>query len=401
MPNYPPNYFFMNSCYILQAKRTPIGSYLGKLSTFSAPQLGVHALKGVLGEKTPDIDALYFGNVLSANVGQAPARQVCIGSGLSSSVPCTTINKVCASGLKAAMLGAQGIQLGFHDSVVVGGMESMSQVPYYLPKARVGYRYGHGELVDGLAYDGLHEVYNNFAMGHCAEHIAKAHNISREEQDAYAISSYKRAHEATESGFFQKELVSMTIPIKRGVEERMEEDEEFRRVNYEKIPSLRPVFDSKGSVTAANASTMNDGAAALLLGSKEYASAHGYEILARIVGYTDAAQDPLHFTTTPALALQRLFSQTNTRAEEIDFFEINEAFSVVALINQRLLSLSSERLNVWGGAVSLGHPLGCSGARILVTLCHILAHYKAKKGVVAICNGGGGASAMLIERIGA
>jgi acetyl-CoA C-acetyltransferase len=340
-----------------------------------------------------------MGNVLSANLGQAPARQASIGAGIGYQVPCTTINKVCASGMKAVMLAAQSIQLGINDVVVAGGMESMSNVPYYIPKARFGYKFGNAELVDGLAKDGLFEAYNKFPMGNCADHTAREMNISREEQDAYAIQSYQRSAEAWANGYFQNEIIPVEIQGKKGETIRIEEDEEFRQVMFDKIPSLRPVFEKDGTVTAANASTMNDGAAALILVSKEKAEKLGLKPLAKIRGYADAATDPLWFTTAPSLAIPKAIQNAGLTESEIDYYEINEAFSAVALANQKLLNLSNDKLNVFGGAVSLGHPLGASGARIIATLNSVLGQKSGKIGVAAICNGGGGASAIVIEKL--
>ena len=388
--------------YIISAIRTPLGSLGGKLAGLTAVELGSIAIKGALkkaGISPDEVNEVMMGNVLSANLGQAPARQAAIGAGIGYQVPCTTINKVCASGMKAVMLAAQSIQLGINDVVVAGGMESMSNVPYYIPKARFGYKFGNAELVDGLAKDGLFEAYHKFPMGNCADHTAKEMNISREEQDAYAIQSYLRSAESWSNGSFLDEIVPVEIQGRKGETIRIEEDEEFRQVMFDKIPTLRPVFEKNGTVTAANASTMNDGAAALVLVSKEKAEQLGLKPLAKIRGYADAATDPLWFTTAPALAIPKAIKNAGLTESEIDYYEINEAFSAVALANQKLLNLSNDKLNVFGGAVSLGHPLGASGARIIATLNSVLRQKSAKIGVAAICNGGGGASAIVIEKL--
>ena len=365
----------IHEVYIVSAVRTPLGSLGGKLSGLTAIELGSIAIKGALqkaGINPEEVNEVLMGNVLSANLGQAPARQSSIGAGIGYQVPCTTINKVCASGMKAVMLAAQSIQLGINDVVVAGGMESMSNVPYYIPKARFGYKFGNAELVDGLAKDGLFEAYNKFPMGNCADHTAREMNISREEQDAYAIQSYQRSAEAWANGYFQNEIIPVEIQGKKGETIRIEEDEEFRQVMFDKIPSLRPVFEKDGTVTAANASTMNDGAAALILVSKEKAEKLGLKPLAKIRGYADSATDPLWFTTAPSLAIPKAIQNAGLTESEIDYYEINEAFSAVALANQKLLNLSNDKLNVFGGAVSLGHPLGASGARIIATLNSVL-----------------------------
>jgi acetyl-CoA C-acetyltransferase len=388
--------------YIISAIRTPLGSLGGKLAGLTAVELGSIAIKGALkkaGISPDEVNEVMMGNVLSANLGQAPARQAAIGAGIGYQVPCTTINKVCASGMKAVMLAAQSIQLGINDVVVAGGMESMSNVPYYIPKARFGYKFGNAELVDGLAKDGLFEAYHKFPMGNCADHTAKEMNISREEQDAYAIQSYLRSAESWSNGSFLDEIVPVEIQGRKGETIRIEEDEEFRQVMFDKIPTLRPVFEKNGTVTAANASTMNDGAAVLVLVSKEKAEQLGLKPLAKIRGYADAATDPLWFTTAPALAIPKAIKNAGLTESEIDYYEINEAFSAVALANQKLLNLSNYKLNVFGGAVSLGHPLGASGARIIATLNSVLRQKSAKIGVAAICNGGGGASAIVIEKL--
>lgn len=392
----------MKEVYIIAAVRTPIGSFGGSLAEISATRLGSIAIKGALekaGVNAGEVNEVFMGNVISANLGQAPARQAAIGAGIGMNVPCTTINKVCASGMKAVMIGAQSIMLGQNDVVVAGGMESMSNIPYYIPKARFGYKYGNGEIVDGLLKDGLWEVYNEFAMGNCADNTAKELNISREAQDAYAIGSYKRTAAASDSGKLKAEIVPVEVPQRKGDPLLIQEDEEYRNVKFEKIPQLRPVFSKEGTVTAANASTINDGASALILMSKEKADALGLRPVAKIRGFADAAQDPLWFTTAPALAIPKAIKHAGIEASEVDFYEINEAFSVVAIANNQKLNLDPERVNVYGGAVALGHPLGCSGARIITTLNNVLHQQNGRIGVAGICNGGGGASAIVIEKV--
>jgi len=392
----------MKEVYIISAARTPIGSFGGKLSGFSATQLGSFAIKGALEKANVDateVKEVLMGNVVSAGLGQAPARQAALGAGIGNSVPCTTINKVCASGMKSVMLAAQSIMVGANDVVVAGGMESMSNIPYYIPKARTGYKYGNGELVDGLVKDGLWEVYNEFPMGNCADNTAKEMNISREAQDEYAISSYKKVAAATADGKFKNEIVPVAIPQRKGDPIMMTEDEEFNNVIFEKIPNLRPVFNKEGSVTAANASTINDGASAMVLMSKEKAEVLGVKPIAKILGFADAAQDPLWFTTAPALAIPKAMAMAGVSKDDVDYYEINEAFAVVAIANNKELGLDPSRVNVNGGAVALGHPLGASGNRIVTTLCNVLDQNNGKIGVAGICNGGGGASAMVIEKL--
>ncbi len=392
----------MKEVYIVSAVRTPIGSFGGSLSSLTAIQLGSTAIKGALAKANVDakeVNEVYMGNVVSANLGQAPARQASIGAGIGYNVPCTTINKVCASGMKAVMLGAQGIMLGQNDVVVAGGMESMSNIPYYIPKARYGLKYGNGELVDGLAKDGLWEVYNDFPMGNCADNTAKEMNISREDQDAYAINSYKRSAESWAKGAFNDEIVPVEVPQRRGEPILVTEDEEYKNVKFEKIPNLRPVFSKEGSVTAANASTINDGASALVLMSKEKAEELGIKPIAKIIGFADAAQDPIWFTTAPSLALPKAIKNAGLTKDDIDYYEINEAFSVVALANNIEMDLDADKVNTLGGAVSLGHPLGSSGARIIATLTNVLNQKGGRYGAAGICNGGGGASAIVIEKM--
>ncbi|KYG76138.1 acetyl-CoA acetyltransferase [Roseivirga spongicola] len=392
----------MKEVYIVSAGRTPIGSFGGKLAGFSAVQLGTFAIKGALekaGVSASEVQEVFMGNVVSAGLGQAPARQAALAAGISNETPCTTINKVCASGMKSVMLGAQSIMLGLQDVVVAGGMESMSNIPYYIPKARYGYKYGNGELVDGLLKDGLWEAYHEFPMGNCADNTAKEMNISREEQDEYAINSYKRAAAATEAGKFKSEIIPVAIPQRKGDPIIMDEDEEYKNVFFDKIPALRPVFSKEGTVTAANASTINDGASAMVLMSKEKAEELGVKPIAKILGFADAAQEPLWFTTAPSKAIPKAMSVAGISKEDVDFYEINEAFSVVALANNKELGLDPEKVNVNGGAVALGHPLGASGNRIVTTLCNVLEQNNGKIGVAGICNGGGGASALVIEKM--
>ncbi|MCB0662747.1 MAG: acetyl-CoA C-acyltransferase [Saprospiraceae bacterium] len=392
----------MKEVYIVSGKRTPIGSWGGALAGFTATQLGSLAIKGVLEDAGLDpgaVEEVFMGNVISANLGQAPARQAALGAGLGDNVPCTTINKVCASGMKATMLGAQAIALGQADVVVTGGMESMTNIPYYVPNARWGYKYGNGELVDGLAKDGLVDVYNQCAMGVCADKTATKYTISREEQDAFAIESYKRSAAATEAGYMKKEIIPVSIPQRKGDPVMFDEDEEFKKVNFDKIPALRAAFTKEGTVTAANASTINDGAAAFILASKEAVEKYGLKPVAKIIGYADAAQQPEWFTTAPVLAAPLALKRAGLKLEDIDYFEVNEAFSVVTMAFYKELGIPHEKVNVFGGAVSLGHPLGCSGARIVVTLNNVLDHKGGKYGLAAICNGGGGASAMVIEKL--
>jgi acetyl-CoA C-acetyltransferase len=393
----------MREVYILAAGRTPLGGFGGQLSTLSAPELGSIAIKSVLERcgliDTGLINEVLMGNVLSANIGQAPARQAALKAGLPFSVPCTTINKVCASGMKAVMLGAQAIMSGQAKIVVAGGMESMSNAPYYLPGARFGYKYGDGNLVDGLRKDGLHDVYNNFPMGNCAEKTASEMKISREEQDQYAIKSYQRATKAWESGLFKREICPVSIRSKRNGSTIISEDEDFKKVNYEKISKLRSAFLPNGSVTAANSSNISDGAAAMILADRGTAESLELPVIGKIAGFADAANDPLWFTTAPALAIPKALKNAGLEIGDIDFFEINEAFAAVAIANQQLLNIPDSKLNVYGGAVALGHPLGCSGSRIITTLLSILHQENGKLGVAGICNGGGGASAIVIEKI--
>lgn len=392
----------MKEVYIVSAVRTPIGSFGGSLAGVSATKLGSIAVAGALKKINLDpkmVQELYIGNVIGAGLGQAPATQVAVGAGLGYEIPCTIINKVCASGMKAIMIGAQSIMLGGADVVVAGGMENMSSIPYYLLKARYGYKYGNGEVVDGLTHDGLTDVYNRCAMGVCADNTAKEMKISREEQDAFAISSYKRSAAAWAAGKFKDEVVPVELTGKKGDVTLFGEDEEYKNVNFDKIPGLKPVFTKEGTVTAANASTINDGAAAVVLMSKEKAQELGIKPIAKIRGFADAAQDPMWFTTSPSLAIPKAMKMAGVSKKDIGFYEINEAFSAVALANNIKLELDNNIVNVNGGAVALGHPLGASGARITVTLANVLKQNNASIGVAGICNGGGGASALVIERI--
>jgi acetyl-CoA C-acetyltransferase len=393
----------MQEVYIISAVRTPMGSFNGSLSSIGATQLGAAAIKGALEKAGVDaaaVEEVYMGCVLQAGLGQAPARQAARYAGIPDNVPATTINKVCASGMKSVALAAQSIMLGQNDVVIAGGMENMSQVPHYMPGSRNGFKYGNVTLIDGLQYDGLTDVYSQTMMGSCAELCAEKYSISREEQDAFAIGSYKKAANAWQSGKFNDEIVSISVPQKKGDPILFSEDEEYKSVNFDKIPSLKPVFKKDGTVTAANASTMNDGAAALLLMSKSKMEALGLKPLAKISGFADAEQAPEWFTTTPSKALPLAAKRAGIEISDIDFFEFNEAFSVVGLANNQILNLNPDKVNVNGGAVALGHPLGASGARILVTLIHVLKQNGGKLGGAAICNGGGGASAMVIENQG-
>lgn len=390
----------MKEVYIVSAVRTPIGSFGGSLSSIPATKLGAIAIKGALekiGLDGKEVNEVIMGMVLQGNAGQAPARQASKFAGLPDNVQCTTVNKVCASGMKAVMQAAQAIMLGDADVVVAGGMENMSAVPYYLDGARTGYKLGNNVVIDGLVKDGLTDVYNNYHMGNAAELCAKDCKISREEQDAFAIQSYKRSAAAWSSGKFNDEIVPVEIPQRKGDPIIFKEDEEYKAVKFDKIPELKPVFVKDGTVTAANASTLNDGAAALILMSKEKAESLGLKPIAKIRGYADAEQAPEWFTTAPSLAIPKAVAKAGLKLEEIEYFELNEAFSVVGLANNQILKLNPEKVNVNGGAVSIGHPLGCSGARIIVTLINVLKQNKAKIGAAAICNGGGGASAVVIE----
>lgn len=392
----------MKEVVIVSAVRTPIGSFGGALSGVSATALGATAIKAALeraGVASTEVNEVYMGHVLQAGTGQAPVTQASLGAGIPDTVPGTTVNKVCASGMKAVMLGAQSIMLGDNHVVVAGGMENMSAVPYYLDKARNGYRLGHAQMLDGLVKDGLWDVYKDYHMGNAAELCATECKVSREDQDAYAIESYKRSQDAWSKGLFSSEIAPVSIPQKGKDPLVVSEDEEYRKIDFNKIPSLRPVFQKDGTVTAANASTLNDGAAALVLMSREHADKLGLKPLARILSFADAQQAPEWFTTAPAKALPLAVAKAGLAMGDIDYFEINEAFSVVALANNRMMQLDSAKVNVNGGAVSIGHPLGASGARIIVTLLHVLAQRNGRYGAAGICNGGGGASALVVERL--
>ena len=387
--------------YILSAVRTPMGSFLGGLSSISATKLGSIAIKAAVersGVSVDHIDEVFMGNVLQAGVGQAPARQAALGAGLGQNVPCTTVNKVCASGMKSIMLGAQSILAGDNHVVVVGGMESMSQTPHYV-SGRNGTKFGNITMLDGITKDGLLDVYSNVPMGNCAELCAKEYNITREDQDAFAIESYRRAAAAWESGKFADEIVAVPVPQRKGDPVMMSKDEEFNNVFLDKIPTLRPAFDKEGTITAANASTINDGASALVLASEEMVQKLGLKPLAKIVSYADAAQAPEWFTTAPSIAIPKALDKAGLTTSDVDFWELNEAFSVVGIANTKILGLDPAKVDVNGGAVALGHPLGNSGSRVIVTLLHVLKQNNGKIGGAGICNGGGGASAMIIENI--
>ncbi len=391
----------MKEVVIVSVARTPIGSFMGSLSNIPAPKLGAHAIKGALAKTNLDpsnVQEVFMGNVVSAGLGQAPARQAAIFAGIPDSVPCTTVNKVCASGMKSIMLAAQTIALGDADIVVAGGMENMSSIPHY-QHARKGSKFGPIKMEDGMQKDGLVDAYQQVAMGVCADECAIEYEFSREDQDNYAIQSYNRSAEAWASGKFANEVVPIEIPQRRGEPILMSEDEEYKNVKMEKIPGLRAAFTKEGTVTAANASTINDGGAALVLMSAEKAHELNLKPLAKIRSYADAAHEPKWFTTAPAKALPKALAKANIDINDVDYFELNEAFSVVGLANMKILGLDDSKVNVNGGAVSLGHPLGVSGARIIIALTSILEQNDARIGAAGICNGGGGASAMVIERI--
>ncbi|MFY7672368.1 acetyl-CoA C-acyltransferase [Tenacibaculum sp. MEBiC06402] len=391
----------MKEVVIASVARTPIGSFLGTLSSIPAPKLGAVAIKGALDKinlQPEMVNEVFMGNVVSAGLGQAPARQAAIMAGIPDTVPCTTVNKVCSSGMKSIMLGAQAIALGDADIVVAGGMENMSMIPHY-QHARTATKFGPVKMEDGMQKDGLVDAYEQVAMGVCADECAVEYNFSREDQDAFAIESYNRSAKAWSEGKFADEVVPVEIPQRRGEPIIFSEDEEYKNVKMEKIPALRPAFTKEGTVTAANASTINDGGAALVLMSAEKAEELGIQPLAKIRGYADAAHEPKWFTTAPAKALPKALAKANVQIEDVDYFELNEAFSVVGLANTKILGISGDKVNVNGGAVSLGHPLGVSGARIIMALTSVLKQNNAKIGAAGICNGGGGASAMVIERI--
>jgi acetyl-CoA C-acetyltransferase len=391
----------MKEVYIVSAVRTPIGSFLGSLSSVPAPKLGAAAIKGAIEKANISVDVVdevFMGNVLQANVGQAPARQAAMFAGLNTNVPCTTINKVCASGMKSIALGAASIIAGDNDCVVVGGMENMSMVPHYT-NARIATKLGDIKMVDGMVKDGLTDVYNNVHMGVCAEKCATEKNITREEQDAFAIESYTRSAAAWDAGKFDEEIIAVEVPQRRGDAIMVTKDEEYSAVKLEKIPTLRPAFDKAGTVTAANASSLNDGASALVLMSKEKLDELGLKAIAKIVSYADAAHDAEWFTTAPSLAVPKALKKANLTTADVDYWELNQAFSVVGIVNSAALGLDSTKVDVNGGAVSLGHPLGNSGSRIIVTLINVLKQNGGKIGAAGICNGGGGASAMVIENV--
>jgi acetyl-CoA C-acetyltransferase len=385
--------------FIAGVARTPIGSLNGALATLTAPQLGAIAIRAALersGVQPGQVDEVFMGNVVSAGIGQAPAQQASIFAGLPTSIPCTTVNKVCASGMKAIMLGAQSILNGDNQIVVAGGMESMSNIPYYLDKARTGLRLGHGQITDGIIKDGLWDPYNNYHMGEAGELCSREYKISREDQDNFARESYTRTIRAYENGYFNKELVPVVLEGK--VPKTVTEDEEYRKANFEKMPSLKPAFTKEGTITAANASKINDGAAAVVLASEEKMHELGLKPVARIISFADASQSPEWFTTTPIKAMTNALNKAGMKIGDMDYVEINEAFSCVPLVNAGELKIPLDRVNVWGGAVSLGHPIGCSGARIMITLSSILREFNGRFGIAGICNGGGGASAIIISK---
>ena len=392
----------MKSVYIVSAVRTPIGAMNGSLSSLTATQLGSIAIKGALekaGIAPEMVQEVYMGNVISAGLGQAPATQAMLGAGIPNTVPSTTVNKVCASGSKAIMLAASSIMMGINDVVVAGGMESMSNIPYYLDKARNGYRLGHGTVIDGLIKDGLWDVYKDFHMGNAAEICAREYNFTREDQDNFAIESYTRAQNAYAKNAFADEIIPVSIPVRGKDPITVSVDEEYTKVNFDKLKTLKPAFEKEGTITAANASKLNDGSSAMVLMSEEKMNELGLKPLAKIIGFADAAQAPEWFTTTPALAIPKALKMAGIELKDVDFFELNEAFSVVGLVNNKLLGLDDKKVNVYGGAVALGHPIGSSGARIVGTLATILNKEGGRYGVTGICNGGGGASAIVLERV--
>ncbi|MBP7238872.1 MAG: acetyl-CoA C-acyltransferase [Saprospiraceae bacterium] len=392
----------MKEVYIISAKRTPIGSFGGSLTSLSATALGAKAIAGALAAANvlPDqVQEVFMGNVVSANLGQAPARQAALGAGLPFNVPCTTVNKVCASGMKSVMFAAQAIALGQAEIIVAGGMESMSNIPYYIPGARWGQKFGNAELIDGLTKDGLTDVYSQSAMGVSADATAEKYSITREAQDVFAIESYKRSQAATKDNRFKNEIISVEIPQRKGAPLLIDQDEECFKVDFDKIPSLKPAFGANGTVTAANASNINDGASALVLASGEAVKKYNLTPIARIVSYADAEQDPFWFTTSPTLATPKALDRAGLTKNDIDYFEVNEAFAVVPMAFEKVLDIDHQRVNVNGGACALGHPLGASGARIITTLSGVLQQNNSRYGLATICNGGGGASAIIIERV--
>ena len=391
-----------NEVFIVSAVRTPLGSFGGVFADISATQLGAIAIKGAL-EKAKvnpkNVNEVFMGNVCSANLGQAPARQAALSAGISNTVPCSTVNKVCSSGAKSIMFGAQSILLDQADIIVAGGMENMSSVPYYVPKARYGYKYGNSELIDGLHKDGLLDPYNEISMGVFADKTASKYDISREEQDAFALRSYENSALTTKNGFFSNEIIGVSVSQRRGEPILIVEDEEYKRVKFEKVSQLRPAFSKNGTVTAANASTINDGASALILASAEALKKYNLKPVAKILSFADAAHEPQWFTTAPTIAAPKALKLAKITISDVDYFEVNEAFSVVPLAFNKILDVDINKVNVHGGAVSLGHPLGASGARIVTTLINVLQNRDAKVGCAAICNGGGGASSIVIERV--
>lgn len=390
----------MKNTVIVDAVRTPIGSFGGSLASFTAPELGAAVIASLVKRSSIDpavVDEVIMGNVLSAGIGQAPARQAALKGGLLPKTPCTTVNKVCASGMKAVMVANAQIQTSEAEIIIAGGMESMSNVPYYVPAYRNGARLGHGQVLDGIIKDGLWDVYNDYHMGSAAELCAREHNISREDQDAYAIESYKRAQTARDAGYFEREITKINVRDRKGNVTEVTQDEEIDKVNFDKLANLKPVFEKDGTVTAANASTLNDGASALLLSSEERASELGLEPIARVVSQASTAKAPEWFTIAPNDAVRLAVKRAGLNMNDIDLFEINEAFAVVCIANNQLLELDPANVNIWGGAVSMGHPIGCSGARIMTTLINALRINGKRYGVAGICNGGGGASAMVIE----
>lgn len=392
----------MNEVYVVAYGRTPIGAFSGSLAAKTGVELGVDAIKGVLeksGIKAEEIQEVILGNVLQANNGQAPARQAALGAGLTHQAACTTINKVCASGLKSIALGSQSIQLGIYDTVLVGGFESMTNTPYYIPNGRGGYRYGNAELVDGIVRDGLQDPFKKGMMGNIAELCAAKYQITREQQDAYATESYKRAQAAYAENAFADELIPVSIPQRGGEPKLVTEDDEYKNVKWDKVATVKPAFDKNGTVTAVNASKINDGAAVMILMSKAKMDSLGLKPIAKVVGYADSEQDPDWFTTAPSLAIPAAIKRAGLTMDQIDFYEINEAFSVVALANLQEMKLDASKVNVFGGAVALGHPLGGSGARIACTLLSVLKNKNGKYGVAGICNGGGGATAVVFEKM--
>lgn len=392
----------MNEVYVVAYGRTPIGAFSGSLAAKTGVELGIDAIKGVLeksGIKAEEIQEVILGNVLQANNGQAPARQAALGAGLTHQAACTTINKVCASGLKSIALGSQSIQLGIYDTVLVGGFESMTNTPYYIPNGRGGYRYGNAELVDGIVRDGLQDPFKKGMMGNIAELCAAKYQITREQQDAYATESYKRAQAAYAENAFADELIPVSIPQRGGEPKLVTEDDEYKNVKWDKVATVKPAFDKNGTVTAVNASKINDGAAVMILMSKAKMDSLGLKPIAKVVGYADSEQDPDWFTTAPSLAIPAAIKRAGLTMDQIDFYEINEAFSVVALANLQEMKLDASKVNVFGGAVALGHPLGGSGARIACTLLSVLKNKNGKYGVAGICNGGGGATAVVFEKL--